>query len=110
MRETKIPDIGDFRRHGVPLAIATDCNPGSSPLTSILFAMNMAATLFRLTTDECLAGATREAARALGRQNEVGTLESGKWCDLAIWNIERPSELVYRVGFNPLDARIWRGE
>jgi imidazolonepropionase len=71
--------------------------------------MNMAATLFRLTVDECIAGVTREAARALGRLGETGTLETGKYCDLAIWNVERPAELVYRMGFNPLERRVWRG-
>ena len=84
--------------------------PGTSPLTSLLLAMNMGATLFRLTVDECLAGVTREAARALGCLDSVGTLEAGKWCDLAIWNIERPAELVYRMGFNPLHERVWRGK
>jgi imidazolonepropionase len=93
----------------VPTAIATDCNPGTSPITSLLLILNMAATLFRLTVDETIAGVTREAARALGRLGEIGTLEPGKWCDLAIWNIERPAELVYRIGFNPLHARVWRG-
>jgi imidazolonepropionase len=92
------------------MALATDSNPGSSPLTSLLLAMNMGATLFRLTVDECIAGVTREAARALGMMTEVGSLEAGKWCDLAIWDIERPAELVYRMGFNPLHARVWRGE
>ena len=82
------------------MAVATDCNPGTSPLTSLLLAMNMAATLFRLTVDECLAGVTRNAARALGLADEIGTLEAGKWADLAIWDIERPAELVYRMGFN----------
>jgi imidazolonepropionase len=72
--------------------------------------MNMAATLFRLTVDECIAGVTREAARALGRLCDVGTLEAGKQCDLAIWDIERPAELVYRIGFNPLHARVRRGQ
>jgi imidazolonepropionase len=72
--------------------------------------MNMAATFFRLTVDECIAGMTREAARALGRLHEVGTLEPGKICDLAIWSIERPAELVYRIGFNPLYMRIREGE
>ena len=96
--------------HGVPIAIATDCNPGTSPLTSLLLTMNMGATLFRLTVEECLAGVTRAAARALGRGHDIGTLEAGKYCDLAIWNIERPAELVYRMGFNPLHARVWRGE
>ena len=71
--------------------------------------MNMAATLFRMTVEENIAGVTREAARALGRLDEIGTLEAGKFCDLAIWDIERPAELVYRLGFNPLHARIWRG-
>jgi imidazolonepropionase len=72
--------------------------------------MNMAATLFRMTVEECLAGVTREAARAIGRSSQTGTLEEGKFCDLAIWNIERPAELVYRMGFNPLHARVWRGQ
>jgi imidazolonepropionase len=71
--------------------------------------MNMAATLFRLTVDEIVAGVTREAARALGRLDNVGTLSAGKWCDLAIWDIERPAELVYRLGFNPLHERVWHG-
>ncbi|WP_375461024.1 imidazolonepropionase [uncultured Enterovirga sp.] len=109
LRETRAPPVEAFRRHGVRMAIATDCNPGSSPLTSPLLAMNMAATLFRLTIDEILAGTTREAARALGRLAQVGTLEPGKLCDLAIWEIERPAELVYRLGFNPLFARVFRG-
>ena len=72
--------------------------------------MNMGATLFGLTVDECIAGVTREAARALGRLADVGTLEAGKSCDLAIWDIDRPAELVYRMGFNPLHARVWRGQ
>ena len=106
-RETKLPPIEMLRRQGVAMALATDCNPGSSPLTSPLLAMNMAATLFRLTVPECIAGFTREAARALGL-DKTGTLEAGKFCDLAVWDIERPAELVYRVGFNPLHARYWR--
>ncbi|KMO38674.1 imidazolonepropionase [Methylobacterium tarhaniae] len=106
IRETKLPPVGLFRQYGVPMAVATDANPGTSPLTSLLLAMNMAATLFRLTVDECLAGTTREAARALGISSEVGTLESGKRADLAVWSVERPAELVYRMGFNPLHARI----
>ena len=72
--------------------------------------MNMAATLFRLTVEECLAGVTREAARALGRVDEIGTLTADKWCDLAVWEIERPADLVYRIGFNPLYRRYWRGQ
>lgn len=110
VRETKAPPIAALRAARVPMALATDCNPGTSPMTSLLLVMNMAATLFRLTVDECLAGVTREAARALGLNAEAGTLEVGKSCDLAIWDIERPAELVYRIGFNPLHSRIWRGQ
>ncbi len=109
IRETHKPPVELFRRHGVGIALATDSNPGSSPLTSLLLAMNMGATLFRLTVDECIAGVTREAARALGLTRETGTLEPGKSCDLAIWNVARPAELDYRIGFNPLHARLWRG-
>ena len=109
IRETKKPPIDLFRKAGVAMAIATDNNPGTSPLTSLLLTMNMAATLFGMTVDECIAGVTREAARALGLVDEVGTLEPGKWADFAIWNIERPAELVYRMGFNPLHARIRNG-
>jgi imidazolonepropionase len=110
VRETKLPPMELLRVAGVPMALATDCNPGTSPLTSLLQAMNLAATLFRLTVPECIAGVTREAARALGRGGETGVLEAGKRCDLAIWNIERPAELVYRMGFNPLHARVWSGQ
>ena len=109
IRETKKPPVELFRRHGVRMAVATDSNPGTSPLTSLLLTMNMAATLFGMTVDECMAGVTREAARALGLQDEVGTLEAGKWADLAIWDVESPAELVYRMGFNPLHRRVWRG-
>ncbi len=108
-RETRLPPVAGLREAGVPIALATDCNPGTSPLTSLLLAMNMGATLFRLTVDECLAGVTRNAARALGLHREIGTIEAGKSCDLAIWDIERPAELVYRMGLNPLHARIWKG-
>lgn len=110
IRETRKPPVGLFRQHGVKMAVATDNNPGTSPLTSLLLTMNMAATLFGLTVEECLAGTTREAARALGLLGKTGTLEAGKSADLAIWDIERPAELVYRMGFNPLHARIWRGQ
>lgn len=110
LRETRVPPVDMLRERGVPMAVATDSNPGSSPLTSLLLAMNMAATLFRLTAEEALAGTTREAARALGLGAECGTLEAGKQCDLAVWDIERPGELVYRMGFNPLHARVWRGQ
>ena len=109
VRETHKPPVELLRQHGVRIALASDSNPGTSPLTSLLLAMNMGATLFRLTVDECVAGVTREAARALGCLDDVGTLEAGKSCDLAIWDIERPAELVYRMGFNPLHARVWRG-
>jgi imidazolonepropionase len=109
LRETQKPPVDLLRKHGVPIAISSDSNPGTSPLTSLLLTMNMAATFFRLTVDECLLGVTRQAARALGRLDQVGTLEAGKSCDLAIWDIERPAELVYRIGFTPLHQRVWRG-
>jgi imidazolonepropionase len=109
IREKQTPPVDLMRRHQVPIALATDSNPGSSPLTSLLLTMNMGATLFRLTVEECIAAVTREAARALGMFGDTGSLEAGKWCDLAIWNIERPAELVYRMGFNPLHARVWHG-
>ncbi len=110
LRETQAPPVARLRDHGVPIALATDCNPGTSPLTSILLTLNMGATLFRLTIEECLLGVTRHAARALGLGADTGTLEAGKACDLAIWDIESPADLVYRLGFNPLHARIWRGQ
>jgi imidazolonepropionase len=110
LRETRVPPIDLLRRHGVPMALATDCNPGTSPMTSILLVMNMAATLFRMTVDECLIGVTRAAAQALGRSQEIGTLEAGKRCDLAIWNVTQPAELVYPIGRNSLYSRVWRGQ
>ena len=109
IRETKKPPIDLFRKHGVAMAVSTDSNPGTSPLTSLLLTMNMAATLFGMTVEECLAGVTREAARALGLGHEIGTLEAGKQADFAIWSIGRPAELVYRIGFNPLFARVRQG-
>jgi imidazolonepropionase len=109
VRETKLPPIEGLRARGIPIALATDCNPGTAPMTSILLVMNMAATLFRLTVTECLAGVTRNAAAALGLGERIGTLEAGKACDLAIWDIERPAELVYRIGFNPLHQRVFNG-
>ena len=109
LRETQLPPIDLFRRFNTPMAIATDNNPGTSPMTSLLLAMNMAATLFRMTVAECLAGVTREAARALGMLHDRGTLEAGKFADLAIWDIGSPAELVYRMGFNPLYRRMYRG-
>jgi imidazolonepropionase len=109
LRETKLPPLDLIRKHRVPIALATDNNPGTSPLTSLLLAMNMAATEFRMTVEECIAGVTREGARAAGLLNQTGTLESGKHCDLAIWNIEQLAELVYRIGYNPLHGRVWNG-
>ena len=108
-RDTQLPPVQALRDAGVALALATDCNPGTSPLTSPLLAMNMGATLFRLTVAECIAGFTREGARALGRFDRVGRLRAGLDCDLAIWDIDAPADLVYRMGFNPLHARVHQG-
>ncbi len=108
LRETQLPPVDLFRKHGVPMAVATDCNPGSSPMTSLLLTMNMACTLFRMTPEEALAGATRNAAQALGL-DDCGTLSTGKRADLAVWDVEHPSELSYRIGFNPLYRRIFGG-
>ena len=110
LREKQAPPVEALRAAGTSIALATDSNPGTSPLTSLLMTMNMGATLFGLTVEECLAGVTREAARALGLLAETGTLEAGKSADFAIWDIGRPAELVYRIGFNPLAARIFKGE
>jgi len=109
LRETKLPPIEDLRKAGVPMALATDCNPGSSPMTSILLAMNMGCTLFSLTPEESLAGVTIHAAKALGLDNEIGSIEIGKRAELAIWDVSHPSELSYRIGFNPLHSCI-RGD
>ncbi|WP_281827093.1 imidazolonepropionase [Jannaschia rubra] len=106
LRETQAPPIAAFREHGVPIALATDCNPGSSPMTSLLLAMNMGCTLFRLTPEEALAGVTRNAARALGL-TDCGTIAPGQRADLAVWDVEEPAELAYRIGFNPLHARLF---
>jgi imidazolonepropionase len=110
LRQTHPPDVALLRRAGVPLAVATDCNPGTSPCTSILIALNMACTLYGLTPEEALAGVTRQAARALGVLNDVGTIEVGKKADLAIWRIERPAELCYGLGANPCVAVMYRGK
>lgn len=110
IREKQVPPIAALRAAGTRIAIATDCNPGTSPLTSVLLTMNMAATLFGLTVDECIAGATREGARALGLLNETGTLEVGKSADFAVWGVESLAELVYRIGFNPLHSRVFKGK
>lgn len=109
LRETKLPPLAALRDRGVPMALATDCNPGSSPLTSILLTLNMACTLFRLTPEEALAGVTRNGARALGLAGSHGTLETGKAADFAVWRIARPAELAYRIGFNPLAYAVKDG-
>ncbi|MBF9032796.1 imidazolonepropionase [Rhodobacterales bacterium HKCCE2091] len=109
LRETQLPPVQALRDAGVPIALATDCNPGSSPLTSILLTMNMGATLFRLTPEEALAGVTRNAARALGLTDR-GVIAPGMRADLAVWDVALPAELTYRIGFNPLHARIFGGE
>lgn len=108
LRETQKPPVDALRRHGVPIALATDCNPGSSPMTSLLLAMNMGCTLFGLTPQEALAGVTCNAARALGR-GDCGRLVAGLRADMAIWDVEGPEELGYRIGFNPLHARVFGG-
>lgn len=109
LRESRVPPIAAFRAHGVPMAVATDCNPGTAPLTSLLLAMNMAATLFRMTVRECWLGTTIHAAQALGIAADTGSITIGKSCDLAVWDAQTPAELVYRLGFNPLHKRIWKG-
>lgn len=108
LRETRLPPIGAFREAGVPMAVATDLNPGSSPMHSLLLAMNMACTLFRLTPEEALAGVTRNAARALGLADR-GRIAPGQRADIAIWDVEHPAELSYRFGYNPLHRRIFGG-
>lgn len=107
-REERPPPVQALRDAGVPIAIATDCNPGTSPMASILLAMNMGATFFRLTVAESLRGVTVNAARALGITG--GTLQPGQPADLAIWNISDPAELVYRIAANPLHARVYAGQ
>ena len=109
LHETQAPPIQAFRDHGVPMAVATDWNPGSSPLGSILLAMNMACTLFRLTPAEALAGTTRNAAKALGLR-DIGSITLGNRADLAIWNVSDPAELSYGIGINPLHKRLFGGQ
>ena len=108
LRETQLPPLSNLRNEKVPIAIATDCNPGSSPLTSILLTMNMACTLFQMTPQETLAGVTKNAAKALGIKDS-GTIEIGNRADLCIWDVKHPAELSYRIGFNPLHRRIFGG-
>ncbi|MPQ60058.1 imidazolonepropionase [Duganella sp. FT27W] len=112
LRDTNAPPVSALRALGVPMAVSTDCNPGTSPMTSVLLAMNMACTLWRLTPQEALAGCTVHAARALGLHDQVGTLAVGKRADFALWRIDRPGELAYSIGFNPcqgvVNAGVWR--
>jgi len=110
LRETKAPDVAALREAGVPIAVATDCNPGSSPLFSLTLALNMACTLFRLTPEEALAGATRNAARALGLADTVGTIAPKAAADIAVWDVGEPAELAYRIGDTPLKARYFGGQ
>ncbi len=110
LRQTTPPPIPLLRHAGVPMAVATDCNPGTSPCTSLLLALNMACTLFGLTPEEALSGATRHAARALDLHAEVGTLEVGKRADFALWDIDRPAELCYGLGANPCAGVVHRGK
>jgi imidazolonepropionase len=109
LRETRVPPVDALRAAGVRMAVATDCNPGTSPMTSLLLAMNMACTLFRLTPLEALAGTTAVAARALGLQADVGTLEVGKLADFVLWDVERPADLAYAIGFNPCRSVVRAG-
>jgi imidazolonepropionase len=109
LRETKVPPIDAMRQAGVRMAVAGDCNPGTSPMTSPLAALNMACTFFRLTPEEALAGVTREGARALGILDDVGTLDVGKACDLAVWDIGAPAELSYWLGAPLLKERVFAG-
>ena len=105
LRETQQPPLDLLRKHGVPIALATDLNPGTSPLNSILLTMNMGCTLFRMTPEEALRGVTQHAAAALGL-TDLGTIAPGQVADLAVWDIAEPAELSYRIGFNPLAFRI----
>jgi imidazolonepropionase len=110
LRETRVPPIDFLRRYEIPIALSTDCNPGSSPAASLLLMLNMACTLFRLTPEEALAGITRNAARALGLHNTIGTLEKGKDADFVIWDISEPAELAYHIGSNPLKHAVRKGK
>jgi imidazolonepropionase len=109
LKESQEPPVEAFRRHGVAMAVATDLNPGTSPIASLRLCAHMACTFFGLTVPEALLGITREAAKALGRADEIGTLEPGKSCDLAIWDVAHLAEIVAWIGPAPLHARVWRG-
>ena len=110
LQETRKPPVDLFRSYGVPMAVATDCNPGTSPLLSPTLAMNMACTLFGLTPEEALAGMTSNAARALGLEGEIGTLAPGKTADLAVWRVESLAELGYWIGLPGPERRIFAGQ
>ena len=109
LRDTHVPPVDLMRKHGVPMALASDSNPGSSPMGSLLLALNMACTLFHMTPVEALASVTCNGAAALGLQDETGSVEVGKACDLAVWDIEHPAELSYTIGLNRLHMRVWNG-
>lgn len=109
LRETQLPPIDALRQHGVPMAIASDCNPGSSPVTSLLLMLSMGCTLFGLTPEEALAGVTRNAATALGLADEIGTLGPGKRADLVLWRARSPAELAYRIGDQMCDTVLYAG-
>lgn len=109
LKETKKPPVDLLRKHKVPIAIATDCNPGTSPVMSPTLMLNMACTLFGLTPEEALAGMTREAARALGLEKEIGTVSAGKAADLCVWQVSRPAELCYWIGHPGPERRIVGG-
>jgi imidazolonepropionase len=114
LRETQLPPLAALREHKVPMALASDANPGSSPITSLLLVMNMACTLFRLTPAEALRGVTINAARALGLATEIGSIEVGKQADIVLWNVAKPSMLSYQIGINPcaavMQAGNWRSQ
>jgi len=109
LRDTQLPPIDLLRRHGVPMAVSTDCNPGTSPTTHLPLMLNMACTLFRMTPAEALLGVTRHAARALGLQSTHGTIEPGKVADLCLWNLDQPAALAYEIGTGALRARLQNG-
>ena len=109
LRETRLPPVALLRSQGVPIAISTDCNPGSSPCTSLLLMINMACTLFRLTPEEALAGVTRNAARALGLADR-GVLAPGQRADFVLWDVKHPAELAYAMGLNPCRATVVQGQ
>jgi imidazolonepropionase len=112
LREQQLPPLAALREHDVAIALASDSNPGSSPLHSLLLTMNMACTLFRMTPAEALRGITLNAARALGLEQQIGSLEPGKLADLVVWDVDRPAMLSYRIGMNPcvavMQAGSWR--